>query len=300
MERRALLRALTAGGAVAASVLAGRRLVGPSAPEARLGTAPAAPVGAAEPLAPEGSASRRAVASAPSAAEGTEAVPGDAVGGPDDPTARADDAAELAEDPTAPAAEVVVLPAVAVLCREATGLVAPRDGGRDHRIETLTLHHSAVRHDRVSEGPRRMRGHQRHHQGQGWIDVAYHYGVDLGGNVYELRDVGLAGDTFTDYDPSGHFLVVCEGDYDQQRPTDAMLAAVAGLFAHAAVRYGVPTSTIAGHRDHASTRCPGRALVEALPSLRDEAGRLAGLGAPELVRACGSEGAARVAAIEAA
>lgn len=291
MERRTLLRALTAGGAVAATALAGHRILRPSASGLALGAEVVGPASALPSDAPEASAS----GPAPSDVDGTGPSPSDAPAS----DAPADEDAAAAE-PGAPDADLVALPALAVLCREAAGLVAPTDGGREHRVRTLTLHHTAVRHERVSEGPRRMRGHQRHHQAQGWIDVAYHYGVDLGGNVYELRDVGLAGDTFTDYDPTGHFLVVCEGDYDQQRPTDAMLASVAGLFANASVRFGVPTSTIAGHRDHASTRCPGRSLSEALPSLRDEAARLAGLGAPGLARTCGSAGAARIAEIEAA
>lgn len=286
MERRTLLRALTAGSAVAATALATRHLRALGAPHTVTSTAPAGAPDARRPDAPP----------APATQPRTEA--------PDAPSVPEDEATSTEAAPTEEVADdaeaLATLPAIAVLCREATGLAAPLDGGREHRISTLTLHHTGVRHERAAEGPRRMRGHQRHHLAQGWIDVAYHYGVDLSGNVYELRDVGLAGDTFTEYDPAGHFLVVCEGDYDTQRPTDAMLAAVAGLFADAAVRFGVPPSTIAGHRDHASTRCPGSSLAEALPSLREEVARLAELGAPTLQRMCGSEGAARIALIEAA
>jgi len=287
VERRTLVRALVAGAVVA---VGGHRLV--DAAGARRMTPDAS--GTTDP-------------GTPAAAQDV-----DASGGPTDGAARADraDAIERrapADEPPVsdePADEarpdVLALPAIAVLCRDATGLDAPRVGGRAHRIARMTLHHTAVRHDRLAEAPRRLRAHQRHHLAQGWIDVAYHYGVDLAGNVYELRDVGFAGDTFTDYDPAGHFLVVCEGDYDQQRPTDAMLAAVAGLFANASERFGVPVSTIAGHRDHAGTRCPGASLAAALPSIRDEAARLVGLGAPAIERVCGGEAAARVALIEAA
>ena len=38
-----------------------------------------------------------------------------------------------------------------------------------------------------------------------FIDIAYHIGVDRDGNLYELRDTAIAGDTDTKYDPTGHF-----------------------------------------------------------------------------------------------
>ena len=187
---------------------------------------------------------------------------------------------------------------VEVLCREALGLAAAASGGRPHTIRTLTVHHTSVELAANRDAPARLRAHQRHHQAQGWPDVAYHYAVDLTGNLYELRDVGLVGDTFTDYDPAGHFLVVCEGDYDRQRPTDELLRGVAELLAWGSLRFGVPLDTVAGHRDHAPTRCPGDHLQAQLGALRHEAARIAGAGVEtELV--CGDDAVARVAAVEA-
>lgn len=275
MERRHLLRVLTAGTAVGAAALVGRTWRGAAVP-GRVTTPTAAGAGPAERPTP------------PRAATETDS------GAP-----ASDSPADVAPADRSEAS-VTTPAAIAVLCREATGLVAAREGGRPHRITTMTLHHSAVRHERAAEAPGRMRGHQRHHLAQGWPDVAYHYGVDLAGNVYELRDVGLAGDTFTEYDPAGHFLVVCEGDYDQQRPTEAMLQAVAGLFAHASRRFDVPVDAIAGHRDRARTRCPGDGLIAALPAIRDEAARQVTDGATGIVRLCGAEAKARIAGIEAA
>jgi hypothetical protein len=41
-------------------------------------------------------------------------------------------------------------------------------------------------------------------------------GVDRNGNIYELRDPEVVGDTATSYDPAGHLLVRCEGNFDKK------------------------------------------------------------------------------------
>lgn len=186
-----------------------------------------------------------------------------------------------------------------VVCRDALGLVPARPDQRRHTLERLTLHHTAVQLEAPRLAPHRLRGHQRFHQRQGWSDIAYHYGIDLAGNVYELRDPAIPGDTFTDYDPTGHFLVVCEGDFDRQAPTDLMLEAAAGLFAWAAGHYGLELSTLAAHRDFAATACPGDALYARMDEIGAVADRLLGTIRPELERRCGPEGEAIVTAIEA-
>ncbi|MEX2562413.1 MAG: peptidoglycan recognition family protein [Nitriliruptoraceae bacterium] len=189
-------------------------------------------------------------------------------------------------------------PTVLVICREALGLAAARPDSRIHDIRTLTLHHTAVRLDEAGQAPDRLRGHQRFHMDQGWPDIAYHFGVDLAGNVYELRNPSIPGDTFTDYDPEGHFLVVCEGDFNVQVPTDAMLDSVTSLFAYAADHYGVAVDTIAGHRDYASTACPGDDLYARLGEISSAARALVSATPPVLDRLCGEAAVTRVSQIE--
>ena len=75
----------------------------------------------------------------------------------------------------------------------------------------MTLHHEAVALGENRNAPAHLRQDQRYHQDQkGWIDIAYHVAVDRNGNIYELRSTEIAGDTATDYDTTGHFLVLCE------------------------------------------------------------------------------------------
>jgi hypothetical protein len=201
-----------------------------------------------------------------------------------------------------PADEAASPSRVEVLCRDAWGAAPATPSPEAHAIAGLMVHHTGVRLDDNRDAPERLRLHQRHHQGQGWSDVAYHVGVDLDGNVYELRDPAVPGETGTPYDPTGWLLVVAEGNYDEQDPTDAQLDAIARVLAWGAATFDVPPTEVSTHRHHVpTTRCPGQALFDEVAE-----GRLARRirrhmddGGVELTLLCGAEGARRVAQIEA-
>ncbi|MFV8166244.1 peptidoglycan recognition family protein [Mycobacterium sp. 134] len=212
--------------------------------------------------------------------------------------------------PAAPPTNATPVPAtpmasgqpLAQICRQAWGAAPARPGGRPHTITRMTLHHSAVVLGENRFAPSRLRQHQRYHQNDhGWIDIAYHVGVDRNGNIYELRTPDLAGDTATNYDPAGHFLVLCEGDFDQEPVTDAQLTGAATAFAWAAQQFHLASGTLGGHRDFADTSCPGANLYARLTSgdLHTRIDALLAAGPVDLQRLCGEEAAARVADIEA-
>jgi hypothetical protein len=189
-----------------------------------------------------------------------------------------------------------------LLCREAWGARPARPGGKRHTITRMTLHHEAVVLGDNRNAPERLRKDQLYHQDQkGWIDIAYHVAVDRNGNLYELRNTGLAGDTATDYDTSGHFLVLCVGDFDQEAVSEAQLHGTALAFAWAAQNFGIKSDTLAGHRDFAQTSCPGANLYAHLSSgdLKRRIDTLLAGGGVNLERFCGPAAATRVAAIEA-
>jgi hypothetical protein len=166
----------------------------------------------------------------------------------------------------------------------------------------MTIHHTGAVLGDNRNAPDRLLQHQRLHQGErGWIDIAYHVGVDRNGNIYELRDHNLAGDTATEYNPAGHFLVLCEGDFDQETVTDAQLDGAALMFAWAAQQFNITSDTLRGHKDYASTACPGADLYARLRSgdLRRRIDANLAAGVVNVQDFCGPEAAARVAAIEA-
>jgi hypothetical protein len=161
--------------------------------------------------------------------------------------------------PPVPTIELDVVP------RAAWGAVsADRSKMREHTIELLTVHHAGDQ--RSTTGPTRYRAWQNYHMSRGWGDLAYHLIIGVDGTVYEARDTRYAGATGTNYDPTGHFLVVVEGNFDHDRPTTAQRNSLVRVLAWASTEFGVSPSTIAGHRDHASTTCPGGNLYPYIAS----------------------------------
>lgn len=156
----------------------------------------------------------------------------------------------------APTTSSVILP------RAAWGARPPLPGGNEHTITRMTVHHSAVALPDNRGITARLRQHQRYHMDdKGWIDIAYHYAVDRNGNIFTLRDTAIAGDTATNYDTTGHFLVLCEGDFDQEQVSEAQLNGAALIFAWAAQRFGITTDTLASHKEVTPvTSCPGASL----------------------------------------
>jgi hypothetical protein len=189
-----------------------------------------------------------------------------------------------------------------VIERAAWGAAAPTGPYVENVIERMTVHHTAVLLDSNANAPSRIRGHQRFHQAdRGWPDLAYHFVIDLNGNVYEGRPLTARGDTATTYDPTGHFLPVLEGDYNHQQPSDRQLGVLSDLLAWAAEAFSVEASTLAGHRDYASTSCPGDAVYGFIAdgTLAAEVNDKISAGGVSLVYLRGQEAIDRVAAIEA-
>ncbi|HSL26682.1 MAG TPA: N-acetylmuramoyl-L-alanine amidase [Acidimicrobiia bacterium] len=191
---------------------------------------------------------------------------------------------------------------IEVIDRAGWGAAAALPGMIEHTIGRLTVHHTAVTLSDNRVAPDRLQAHQAFHQNErGWPDLAYHFAIDRAGNVYEGRDPAFRGDTATSYDPTGHFLPVLEGNFDEQTLPDAQLRSLVSLLAWAAGAYGVAPDAIGGHRDYAATSCPGSAVYARLTdgSIRAEVANLLAAGAVDLVYLRGEEAAARVAAIEA-
>ena len=205
--------------------------------------------------------------------------------------------------PTASAAPAVSPASRMMLCRDAWGANPPRPGGNPNPLNRMMIHHTEVVLGDNSNSPARLRQHQHYHQdSQGWIDIAYHVGVDRHGNIFELRRPELVGDTATSYDPTGHFLVVCEGNFDEEEVTEDQLNGAALAFAWAADRFAIPTDTLAGHRDASpEITCPGANLYAHVASgdLKRRVDDLLAAGPVDLQTICGLEAEEVVAAIEA-
>jgi hypothetical protein len=186
-----------------------------------------------------------------------------------------------------------------VICRRAWGARPPNAGLRRHTIRRLTVHHSGIALTDNRQAPARFRSHQASHQARGWPDIAYHYLIDRHGNIYKGRYHWAKGDTATDYDPRGHLLVMCEGNFGEQRPSRAQVRALVDVLAWACREFDVRPSRIRGHRYYAHTACPGSRLQSLLGgTIQDRVRTRLGEGGVRLVGLCGDAGRRRVAAIE--
>jgi hypothetical protein len=152
-----------------------------------------------------------------------------------------------------------------------------------HEITRITVHHTGVKSDASKTLEVKLRGLQNFSQNPGklasgkdkakWADIPYHYYIDITGRIGEGREWRYVGDTNTSYDPTGHFLIVVEGNFENEQPTPEQLKSLDAMVRWAAERFHVPAERIAAHRDFAQTDCPGENLYARLPELRKAVSR---------------------------
>ena len=154
----------------------------------------------------------------------------------------------------------------------------PVGEGKKHKIEYITIHHTATkmrpdlpietklknlqafsqRDDKLSSGKFKP----------AWFDVPYHYYIAVDGKIAEGRQIEYAGDTNTEYDPTGHALIVVEGSFGTDEPTEAQVESLKAMVKWLAKKYKVSGDSIKGHRDYAKTGCPGANIEKLFPQLR--------------------------------
>lgn len=177
-----------------------------------------------------------------------------------------------------------------LVCRGDWGARRARSGAKAHDVRGVMVHHPAVVAEDGDDEAARFVGYQRYHQDQSWPDIAYHLGIGRSGALYELRDPRTAGDTFTEYDPNGWFLILVDGHFDEQSPSAEQVVALRRAIAWACDRFDVAPAEVAGHRDAASTTCPGAELYDRLPAIQQEAAALMRGGGVQLRPTCDPQG----------
>lgn len=130
----------------------------------------------------------------------------------------------------------------------------------------LWLHHFA---GDAWHGAAGMRACQNFHMNsRGWSDIAYSFCVDVDGTIFEGRGAGVAGGHTAGHNSTSH-AISWMANTDATKPTRAMVEATARLAAHGQ-RSGWWGDWTGGHREAsgASTSCPGRYGMAALPEIR--------------------------------
>lgn len=139
------------------------------------------------------------------------------------------------------------------------GTPADASLARKQEITHITLHHQGEPFPQGKDPVQYLRTLQTWSRTtKQWLDIPYHYIIDLDGRIYEGRKIDYAGDTNTEYDPKGHALIEVVGNFEEVEPNQKQLDAVVDLMALLANKYKVSIDTIHGHKDYsAQTVCPG-------------------------------------------
>ena len=134
---------------------------------------------------------------------------------------------------------------------------------KQHVPVRITVHHEGTTLEATADAARKIKAIQTWGMGpdRKWTDIPYHFLIAPNGIIYEGRNIFTVGETNTEYDPSGHLLIICLGNLDQQQVPKEQVDALIKLIAHCANKYKLPLETLATHRDHsAQTTCPGKNL----------------------------------------
>ncbi len=132
----------------------------------------------------------------------------------------------------------------------------------EHEIFTITIHHGGVVFSEDEDPVQHLQKLQAWSRSdeKNWIDIPYHFMLDLEGKIYETRPINYPGATNTTYDPTGHALICVMGNYEEQIISEEQLDALVNLCTYLAKLYNVDPATIKGHKDYTETLCPGRDL----------------------------------------
>jgi uncharacterized protein YbbC (DUF1343 family) len=136
----------------------------------------------------------------------------------------------------------------------------------EQTISKITIHHGGEFFAKDKDVIQYLRDLQSWSRSEKkWIDIPYHFMIDLKGNIYEARPINFPGDTNTDYDVRGHALICVVGNYEVQTIKQVQLKSLAKLVAFLKQKYHVQLKDIKGHKDYTNqTVCPGKDLYKYL------------------------------------
>lgn len=166
-----------------------------------------------------------------------------------------------------------------IISREKWGAEEAKPGAKRHIPQFITIHHTGTNQNPERSTEEKLRALQKFSYTEGvlgdgvtpkkpWPDVPYHFYIGVDGTVAEGRELQYEGDSNTDYDLTGHALIVVEGNFEKEEITENQYQNLEKLVFALAEKYKVPAEDISGHKDQAETTCPGEDLYKLLPQLR--------------------------------
>jgi N-acetylmuramoyl-L-alanine amidase len=127
----------------------------------------------------------------------------------------------------------------------------------------ITVHHEGTKLAIDADAAKKINAIQRWGMGKekNWADIPYHFLIAPNGKVFEGRSVFTVGETSTEYDPTGHLLICCLGNLNEDQVPNAQLKALIQTIEYTARKYNIPVDSLATHKDFSTqTTCPGKYL----------------------------------------
>jgi hypothetical protein len=134
---------------------------------------------------------------------------------------------------------------------------------KQHTPVRITVHHEGTKLEVTDDAAKKIKAIQTWGMGtdRRWVDIPYHFLIAPDGKIYEGRAVATVGETATEYDPTGHLLITCLGNLEEQEVRPEQLQSLIKLIAYCSKKYNLPVETLSTHRDNSKqTTCPGKNL----------------------------------------
>ena len=137
-------------------------------------------------------------------------------------------------------------------------------------IRYITVHHDAHEGYLTAKGDvaARLESIRLYHRDvRGWGDIGYHFAIDRAGRVWEGRPISWQGAHVSDHN-EGNIGVMALGNFNEQSPSAAQVAALDRHVSYLMGKYNVPLSRVRTHREWAPTICPGNSLQAHMDEVR--------------------------------
>lgn len=147
---------------------------------------------------------------------------------------------------------------------------APVSGYTWQTPRKFTLHHTAGPRpaDRAAAEAEMRFIQSQHRNGNGWLDIGYHFVISPQGDIFEGRPVNAQGAHAQNYNVDNVGISVM-GNYMNDPVAPQVLDAIVRLGQYLKADFGIGEGAFFAHRQLNSTACPGDNIYARMQELRD-------------------------------
>ena len=145
---------------------------------------------------------------------------------------------------------------LSILTRQEWGAVASVLPMQKHIPTRITIHHTVVKQNIERSLTDKLKSLQKFSIERSplsdgrikepWADIPYHFYIAANGAIGEGRPLQYVGDSNTPYDPTGHALIVLEGNFNEEIVTTEQKQSLQQLILALARQYKINASNLSG------------------------------------------------------